>query len=577
MSTVRLFGLLCGVNARMLRRRVGVVRQQSRLMLLVIGTFVLGYWVASYLLFQSGFEFLTKFPGLGGMLMDRMMYLFFAFLFLMLVFSNLIIGYSTLFKHPETQWLLTLPIRHVDVFSWKLFETTVLASWAFLFLSAPFLLAYGQVRAVTGWFYLKAFLLYLPFTMIPAALGALAILIITRFLHRRMFKWTLFGLGTTAVAAAAYFVKPMQSAQVQRAEMISALNQLLHNSGVVLQPLLPSYWVAASMIAWGEGWTQRGMFFFLVLVSNALMAVLLSVVASRYVFYDGWSRNHSQGRLRLGWGVFDAEIRLRSPGQLLDRLLARLPGLHPTTRALMVKDMRVFWRDTAQWSQFVIFFGLLGLYVLNLRNVVYEWNSEMWAGFVAFLNLGASSMTLATLTTRFVFPQFSMEGRRLWIVGMVPDGLRRVVMEKFWLSSLGSVSITLVLTVISAWLLRLPLWMAVLFVATVVWMSFALSGIAVGIGALFPNFSTGSTANRYDNPAKIVSGFGGTLCFVLSLTYIALVIAAEALPIYFQFGMSELGRPWVLVLAWLFVSLLSLAAIVIPLSLALKKMDTLEM
>jgi len=54
----------------------------------------------------------------------------------MLMFSNMIIGYSTLFKSQETQWMLTLPVRSLDVFRWKLLETTLLASWAFLFLSA---------------------------------------------------------------------------------------------------------------------------------------------------------------------------------------------------------------------------------------------------------------------------------------------------------------------------------------------------------------------------------------------------------------------------------------------------------
>ena len=138
----------------------------------------------------------------------------------------------------------------------------------------------------------------------------------------------------------------------------------------------------------------------------------------------------------------------RSSG--LDRLLRLWPWLHPSTRALMVKDIRIFWRDTSQWSQFVIFFGLLGLYVLNLRNVSYDWSNEFWASFVSFLNLGASSMTLATLTTRFVFPQFSMEGKRLWIVGMVPYGMKRVLLEKFWLSSAWSVGITLTLTLLSS-------------------------------------------------------------------------------------------------------------------------------
>src|SRR5260370_36112382 len=142
--------------------------------------------------------------------------------------------------------------------------------------------------------------------------------------------------------------------------------------------------------------------------------------------------------------------------------------MHDATRALVIKDVRVFWRDTSQWSQFVIFFGLLGIYVLNLRNVTYDWSSEYWTSFVAFLNLGASSMTLATLTTRFVFPQFSLEWKRLWIGGMMPDGLRRVLLEKFSLSSIWSAAITLSLMLVSSTMLRIPAGLTLLFSSTAV-------------------------------------------------------------------------------------------------------------
>jgi ABC-2 type transport system permease protein len=265
---------------------------------------------------------------------------------------------------------------------------------------------------------------------------------------------------------------------------------------------------------------------------------------------------------------------------LVERFVNLWPRMHHATRALVIKDIRVFWRDTSQWSQFVIFFGLLGLYVLNLRSVAYDRNTELWATFVSFLNLGASSMTLATLTTRFVFPQFSLEGKRLWMIGMVPYGLKRVLLEKFWLSSVCTAAITLVLMLTSSWMLQIPGGLTLLFASTVVVMSFSLCGIAVGIGALFPNFSSGSTANRRDdNPAKIVSGFGGTFCFILSLIYVVIVIGAEVTPMYAGFavgGLGERAQPWGFVLSWIFVSLLSLAATTIPMSLALKKVESLE-
>jgi ABC-2 type transport system permease protein len=578
-NTLRFFASLAEIHARMLRRRILALRNQSFLMVSVIVLFVAGYSIGSYVLFKVGFTTLVEFPGLRVILLDRMLYLFFAFLFAMLVFSNMIIGYASLFKSTETQWMLTLPVRHTDVFRWKLGETTVLASWAFVFLSAPLMLAYGSARQVSGWFYLKVLILFLPFVMIPSAIGSLMILLITRFLHRRMLKWTLFGLGGAVTLCVLLLLKPSDIGNIQESQMIAALNQLLRNSQITVQPILPSYWLAASVIAFGEGWPGKGIFFFMVLASNAMMATLVCITASARMFYDGWSRNHSQGagRLTARW----LEMSIAARRSVLESFISRLPRLDHATRALIVKDIKTFCRDTSQWSQFGIFFGLLGLYVLNLRNVAYDWKNEFWAVFVSFLNLGASSMTLATLTTRFVFPQFSLEGKRLWIVGMTPCGLKRVLLEKFWLSSIASATITLILIVISGWMLRVPVWLALLFSATVVLMSFALCGIAVGIGALFPNFGAGSTANRRDdNPAKIVSGFGGTFCFILSIVYIVLVIGAEALPMYLRFtggGLSSEQQTYAIVGAWFFVSVISLVAISVPMTLALNRVEQMEM
>ena len=40
-------------------------------------------------------------------------------------------------------------------------------------------------------------------------------------------------------------------------------------------------------------------------------------------------------------------------------------------------------------------------------------------------------------------------------------------------------------------------------------MTFTFNGLAAGVGVLYPNF-------KENNPSKIVSGFGGTFCLVLS-------------------------------------------------------------
>ena len=179
----------------------------------------------------------------------------------------------------------------------------------------------------------------------------------------------------------------------------------------------------------------------------------------------------------------------------------------------------MFWRDTTQWGQSVMFFGLLGAYIINLRNFTHQLTSPFWINAVAFLNLGACAFNLASVTTRFVFPQFSLEGRRLWLIGLAPIGLPRVVKTKFWLASVASLVVTLGLVTLSCYLLKMPWTDVAFFGAVVTVMTFALNGLAVGLGVLYPNV-------KETNPNKIVSGFGGTLCFVLSSIYIIAVARA---------------------------------------------------
>jgi ABC-2 type transport system permease protein len=92
-------------------------------------------------------------------------------------------------------------------------------------------------------------------------------------------------------------------------------------------------------------------------------------------------------------------------------------------------------------------------------------------------------------------------------------GLARIVMIKYWLASALSLVVTLALVTLSCYLLKMPWTDVAFFGAVVAVMTFALNGLAVGLGVLYPNV-------KETNPNKIVSGFGGTLCFVLSSIYI---------------------------------------------------------
>jgi ABC-2 type transport system permease protein len=511
--------LLLRVNAIHSWRRLLAVREQSRLLSGIISAFVIGYLVLAFELFYHGMKFIAKFPGLGAVLTERLLYTLFAFLFALLLLSNLIISYTNLFRNRETAFLLTLPVSNQTIFRWKFIESMILASWAFLFLIAPLLVAFGLVRDVPWHFYPLTVLLVGLFIILPGVFGSALAIGIGRHLDRKSFQIVLLLFALVLLAFVAFWWKtnPVDDDLLDK-RTLEALDRLLAKTRFTMFPFLPSYWLSGAVLQWAEGITNNAVFFASVLLSNTLFFGSLAFTRFGNLFYDTASAVQSRSGNGFKFDFFRATERGSATPGILERFFGKLFWLRPDTRAVAVKDIRMFWRDTTQWGQSVMFFGLLGAYIINLRNFTHQLTSPFWIHAVAFLNLGACAFNLASVTTRFVFPQFSLEGRRMWIVGMSPMGLTRVVMTKYWLASTASLSVTLALVTLSCYLLKMPWDDVAFFGAVITVMTFALNGLAVGLGVLFPNV-------KETNPNKIVSGFGGTLCFVVSSVYIIASLA----------------------------------------------------
>jgi ABC-2 type transport system permease protein len=277
------------------------------------------------------------------------------------------------------------------------------------------------------------------------------------------------------------------------------------------------------------------------------------------VYPQAYDRAHGAGN-RGGMvraGIIDAAARLRPAG-------TRIP-------LLLVKDLKTFLRDPMQWSQVLIFFGILALYIANLRRFNYDLSNPFYKNLISFLNLSATSLTLAMLITRFVYPMLSLEGEKFWILGLVPLRRSRLLLGKFLFAFGGSLLITEVLMVLSHLTLhtggsadRLLL----LNCYTGALLCFGLSGLGVGMGALFPVFGE-------SNPSKIVAGFGGTLTMVLALLYVTITIMVLALPCHWHFVTHQVGHGWIA--AGLIASVvLSLIAGALPMALGARAFERLE-
>jgi ABC-2 type transport system permease protein len=562
--------LLIRVNMVQAWRRLKSIRQQSRLLSSLIGLFIVGYLGLSFWLFYKGLKFIKTFPGLGSLLIERLLYLLFAFLFVLLLFSSLIISYTNFFRNRETAFLLASPVPFQAIFRWKFIESALLASWAFLFLIAPLLAAYGLTQRLAWHFYLVTVVLIALFIVLPAVAGSWLAVNLARFMDRRAFQVTSILLGVACLIGAMFWLKPEPiTDEALETRVLAVLDRLLMKTRFAQFPLLPSYWLSSGVMHWAEGALATAGFFSLVLLSHVLFFGFLSFTRMGNMFYDASSALQSRGSVLDRWAWFRAwQNRRQSFGYAPGLVEAALNGLfwvRVDTRALLVKDIRLFWRDTTQWGQTLVLFGLLGVYVINLRHFTHQLNNPFWVNLVSYLNLGACSLNLATLTTRFVYPQLSLEGKRLWIVGLAPLGMVRLVKAKFILASCASLVITLGLISLSCHMLKMPWERTSYFAAAVTVMTFALNGLAVGLGALYPNF-------KEDQPSKIVSGFGGTFCLVLSFLYIVCSVTLLAL-----------GSPWarsqevgMMVLSWLGFAVLSVVLGWLPLKMGLRRASMLE-
>src|SRR5262245_6507865 len=151
---------------------------------------------------------------------------------------------------------------------------------------------------------------------------------------------------------------------------------------------------------------------------------------------------------------------------------------------------------------------------------------------LSLLNLLATALLLCTYTGRFIFPMMSLEGRKFWILGLLPLERERMLWGKFAFAAVGGLAIAEFLAVLSDSMLGVPWLVLTLHVLTVAVLAIGLSGLSVGLSACLPNF-------RESDPSKIAVGFGGTLNLVAGLLYLCLVVGLMAAPWHVYLAFRE--------------------------------------
>ena len=551
------FASLLMMRGQIVWNTLRTLGQHSRLKILSITVLGGAIWVGLYIFPYQGFEKIVELLREGS-IADVMVSLFFFLLTVMLIFSNGVIAYAALFRSKEAAFLNASPCSPATIFLYKMGESLTFSSWAFFLLGVPIMLAYGVHKHAPWYYYLAMPLFFACFVLIPACIGALIALALSALLRpwlRRALIWAGITLGLAAVILGPIYV------QAERKQSnVFVATTLMRRMGMSHSVYWPSAWISRGLAicAGSPGAETMGdaLYYLGLLASNSLMLCVVAYAFAGRVYKKAWNLAHSTSSRRR-YRFLPFELSGRTPDW---------PMLH-----LVMKDLRTFVRDPVQWTQCAVLFGLLGLYILNLRNLRYPSAQLLWRNLTTLLNLASICLVLATLTTRFVFPMFSLEGHRFWLLGLMPVNRRKLLWSKLVFSLTASLAVTETLMITSDLMLAEPAGMILLHVYTVAMISIGLSGMAVGLSALYPNL-------RETSPAKIVSGFGGTLNLILSLLYVAVVVALEAVPVYLwitgqiRYAQMQMGL-------WIVAGLLLVLAAVtfsVPMWLGSKALDKME-
>jgi ABC-2 type transport system permease protein len=541
----------------------------SRLRLSMILVCSAVFWVVLFGLFFGGFQFIRIYDrDLKDALIEHLFSMFFLSLLAMLFFSTGILTYTGLFQSREAAYLLTTPASADRIFAYKFLEAIGFSSWGFLLLGSPMMVAYGINAQAAPAFY-GMFLLYLvSFVVIPGSLGAIGAVLVANLFPRR--QKVVLGLGVATLLA----VLSTLGVSVARTPGVTLstdwLGGLLGRLAFSQHPLWPSRWMSAGLLAAARGEWSGGLFYLMVLTAHAALAYLGAAVVARDLYRAGYSRVQGgrTSRRRAGLYALDAAFH---------RLFFFLP--HPI-RLLILKDLRTFRRDPAQWSQFLIFFGLLAIYFANIRRLSYDVQSPYWRNLVSFLNLAVTALILSTFTSRFIFPMLSLEGRNFWILGLLPLERAAILWGKFAFSTGISLVATELLVVMSDLMLRMAPAMIAMHMGMVAVLCLGLSGISVGLGARLPNL-------KESDPSKIAAGFGGTLNLLVSLVFIFLIVTAMALPCHLYFAGQDASAFSTIVLSeerfhfWLAIAILGSLVVgvvgtIVPLRIGIKAFQKME-
>jgi len=526
---------------------------RSRAAYAVFGLMGLGFWCALFWCLHfiiGGFHGVEVF---GPLLTRKLLEILLISLFMMLCFSNVVTALSTFFLSDDLELLLSMPISRAVLHYTRLVETAVQSSWMMAMFGLPVFLAYGMVYQAPLGYYLLLLVVVPAFVAIPVAFGVVVASLLVNFFPARRTREFMAMAGVLAVVALFVLLRLLKPERFTDARAFDSVAAYVAEIQAPLPALFPPTWAVDVLLGSLQGhavpWLSLGL-----LVTGALAAIVVGRWAGTKLYIPGWSKSQEARAARGAQSIW-----LRMLVGASQRLLPQ------AWRPIVAKDVRAFFRDPSQWSQVFLLGSLIVVYLFSINAIPMDQFRGPWAlalrRALAYLNLGMAGFVMAGVAIRFQFAAVSGEGRAYWVVRSAPVRPTAFLWAKSLLGMVPMLLVGEILAVASTVLLDAGLYLTLVAGGTALFLAVGLGGIAVAMGAIYPNF-------KADNASKVATGPAGVLFMVLALTLVGVVLLLEAYPVYVWLRAEALGQP-VGMVPWAISGMLLLTAAITCLAVGL--------
>jgi ABC-2 type transport system permease protein len=472
--------------------------------------------------------YLLEYVRIGLFLFHRLIAIVLFVFFTTVSAGNIVVSFATLYRSPEMNFLLSMPVPYSTVFTVKFLDNFFYSSGTLFLASFAVLLGYGMYFHL-HWYFYPVYMLgvLVPCMLMAGSLAVILLVLVMKLAAKVPFK-VLIGCVAAAyvLQVVAYFTVTSPIALVKDVMQYYPFVNAYY--GAVDPPVtrfLPNYWAAQALYFWITDFTPGLLSHIALCVLSSLACFIAAVLLGGRYFYETWLTSLS---------IRPAGDRKRTTEPPFFHF-ERESRLSPHAEAILKKEYWQFFREPSQWIHASVLGALLLIFLASVGTMQFTVVTSDLRAVIYLVVFVFNAFLLSSIALRFAFPVMSLEGRAYWTVRSSPVSPSKV----YWIKC-GTIAALLAVLGTIIWFVSTIPYTAVPFMrassfAIITAVALAAASLNAGMGSVYADFGE-------KNPIRIASSQGATMTFLFTMAMLVVVVALYFFPVVTIFVAHYAGR-----------------------------------